>query len=609
MSDVTTATVNGGAPFGNRRRHDPLAWIVFVVAVAARAIYFLQYVRSPLSGYLRADHVYYFQWARQIAAGDWLGSGVFQQAPLYPYLLGLTMSIVGERPTMILVLQLLLGAASCALLFGAARRLVARLTAFLAGIVMALYGPCIFYECMLMKSFLSPVLTVVSLYSVLRYQDDRHRRWLWVAGIALGLSCLVAENHILLLIPLGIWLWHQERALWPNWQSRLIAPVQLALATAVALLPSLIRNLVVAGEFIVVTSGGGEVFYMAHGPTAQGYYSTPSFVTGNPFLEHEDFRKEAQRRLNRKLGYGESSRYWAHEGFRSIGNDPLRTVRLTGAKGAILFNDYEVPDGENFYVTTRFIPALRWLPTFGWIVGLGSVGAGLCLYRRGCDWLIVGVAAVHITTVLLLYNFGRFRLGLMPVWIVLAALSTTWLLDIFRPLIRREKLARCVGLGIAVVISFVAFLPPLGKTPPGHLAWQAISTAQLALRQRDSELAAEEFQKVLEIYRDFDQQQPKTARLIAIATLELARIEMADGHVPIAAKHLQAARRLPNRDDLREEILLEWTSLLQEAVRESRSVPEIANAEIALAEAEVELADVQGRLTAPKFKSPSTGSQ
>lgn len=593
-------------PSNKDRPVDPLPWIVFAVAVVVRVVYFVQYCRSPLLGYLRADHTYYVQWARQIADGDWLGSGAFQQAPLYPYLLGLTMSVIGERLGIVLIGQLLVGAISCVLLFGAARRLFGRLTAFLAGIMMAVYGPCIFYECMLMKSFLSPVLTIASLYSVLRFQDERHRRWIWGAGLSLGAACLVAENHILLLLPLGLWLWHRERAVFPRWQSRLQVPVQLVLATAVALLPSLVRNLVVTGELIVVTSGGGEVFYMGHGPTAQGHYTTPPFVTGNPFLEHEDFRQEAQRRLGRKLGYSESSRYWAREGLRSIMNDPLRTARLTGMKAAFLFNDYEVPDGENFTVATRFIPLLRWLPTFGWIIGLGAVGACLSLCRNRRDWLVLGVASVHIVTVLLLYNFGRFRLGLMPVWIVFAALSTTWALCGGLKLNRRIILARCVGLGIAAVISFVAFRPPLGKIPLGHLAAQAMSTGQLALRQNNTTLAVEQFREVRTLYQDSDHQQPKIARLVSIATLELARIAIAADDVVTAAEHLQTVRRLPNRDDLREEILLEWVGLLRTAQRDTQPVPQVTNPESALADAMAELEDIRRRMTTPKSRRQSS---
>lgn len=577
------------------RPRDLFPWVVLAIACAVRATFFVQYCRSPLLGYLRADHVFYVRWARQIAEGDWLGTGVFQQAPLYPYLLGLVMSVVGERPGILLAGQLLVGATSCVLLYGAARRLFGRPTALIAGLLMAVYGPGLYYECLLMKSFLSPALTIAALYGAVRFPDHRRHVWVWIAGFAIGLACLVAENHVLLLLPIGCWLWCRERTIATDWRARLAAPAQLALATAVTLLPSLIRNLVVAGELIVVTSGGGEVFYLAHGPTAQAYYSTPAFVTGNPFLEHEDFRLEAERRLGRKLGYGESSRYWAREGMRSMLADPARTARLAGQKAAILFNDYEVPDGENFTVATRFIAALRWLPTFGWIGGLGALGACLCVSRWRNDRLVLGMAAVHIFTVLLLYNFGRFRLGLMPLWIILAALAITWLAAVVRSPGRRAIASRLLGLGLVVAVSVSMFGPPLGGIPPGHRAGQAISTADLALRQGNTTLAETQFREVLAIYRDFDQRTPKIARLVTTAHLELARLAFGSGDLATVGEHLQIARRLPNRDDVRERVLSDWIEFLEAAQRNRLTVPEIGNYENALADAAKELAALRAR--------------
>src|SRR5687768_13354729 len=36
------------------------------------------------------------EWAQRIAAGDWLGSGVFYQAPLYPYFLAVLQFVFGH---------------------------------------------------------------------------------------------------------------------------------------------------------------------------------------------------------------------------------------------------------------------------------------------------------------------------------------------------------------------------------------------------------------------------------------------------------------------------------------------------------------------------------
>ncbi len=61
---------------------------IFGLALAIRLLHVWQIRRAPFFSVLMGDARAYDEWAQQIAHGDWLGRGVFYQAPLYPYLLG-----------------------------------------------------------------------------------------------------------------------------------------------------------------------------------------------------------------------------------------------------------------------------------------------------------------------------------------------------------------------------------------------------------------------------------------------------------------------------------------------------------------------------------------
>ena len=63
---------------------------------------------------------------KRIAAGDWLGQGVFYQAPLYPYFLGFLQLILGHNLWLIRLIQIALGAISCALIFASRPRIYFR---------------------------------------------------------------------------------------------------------------------------------------------------------------------------------------------------------------------------------------------------------------------------------------------------------------------------------------------------------------------------------------------------------------------------------------------------------------------------------------------------
>ena len=350
--------------------------LVAAVAGIVRLLYLLLYLRSPLAGYHIVDQGYYLDWSRRIAAGDWWGTEVFEQGPLYPYLLGLVFRLMGEQTTLILVLQLAVGVGTALLTSSAPRGCSARRTGLIAGLMAALYGPLVFYECMIMKSFLEPALTVLALYAILRFRDDLRQRWLWLCGLSIGAACLLRESHLLLAIPAACAAAFPGTPGAKEWTrgNRLLSAAVLAAATVLALCPSALRNYRVAGEWVWVTAGGGEVFYMAHGPSATGYYSPPEFITARPPLEHEDFRREAQLRTGQELSRGESSRFWFREGLREINDKPLRTLRLTLVKASALLNDFEVPDSESYAIASQFIVLLRGLPSFRLAGGTGRVG-------------------------------------------------------------------------------------------------------------------------------------------------------------------------------------------------------------------------------------------
>ena len=98
----------------------------------------------PLFYHLAGDGRTYDEWAQRIAAGDWLGSGVFYQAPLYPYLLGLLQVFFGHDLWLIRFLQIILGSLSCALIFVIGQKLFSHGAGIAAGLVLAFYAPAIF---------------------------------------------------------------------------------------------------------------------------------------------------------------------------------------------------------------------------------------------------------------------------------------------------------------------------------------------------------------------------------------------------------------------------------------------------------------------------------
>ena len=152
-------------------RHASL--VVASAAVLTRIVYLLQIRASPLFDYLHLDPLYYVEWGRRVAGGAWLGDQVFEQSPLYPYLLGAFFSLFGDGDGSLLLLRLLqlaAGVAGCVGIHLLARQAFDARVGLVAGLLAAAYGPFLFYEAMVMKSFLTYLLSTLALWALLRYR-------------------------------------------------------------------------------------------------------------------------------------------------------------------------------------------------------------------------------------------------------------------------------------------------------------------------------------------------------------------------------------------------------------------------------------------------------
>ena len=114
----------------------------------------------------------YDAWGQRLAGGDWIGTDVFYQAPLYPYFLGALYASVGRDLLLVRVVQALVGGASAVLLASAATRLFSRRVGWVAGLGLALYAPAIFFDTLLQKSVLDVFFICLVLWTSSRLMAD-----------------------------------------------------------------------------------------------------------------------------------------------------------------------------------------------------------------------------------------------------------------------------------------------------------------------------------------------------------------------------------------------------------------------------------------------------
>jgi 4-amino-4-deoxy-L-arabinose transferase-like glycosyltransferase len=480
------------------RREIAAAALVLAIALALRFAHVATIASEPAVRYPVLDALAYHEWALEILAGNWLGDRIYYQDPLYPFFLAGLYAIFGPGSIGVLLAQSALDAVSAVLLFATARRLFGAMPALVAGLLAAGYAPFLYFSSLLLKAPLKLFLFDLTFLLLVRAaQMGRPRQWL-AAGFAFGLAALARGNALLFAPVLLAWI-ALDRA-----RSRSVRANSAALACAgiaFAILPVAARNLVVGGELVLLNSQAGQNFYIGNfRGNDTGGYRAPPFLHADPRYEEEDFAREAEKELGRKLSPAEVSRYWWGRGLDEIRADPGHFVRHASRKLLVLVNHHEIADNYSFdFIAEVAAPLLSWpLPRYGVLLPLALCGAAFAGRRRDA-LLLQGFALAYASSLLLFFNLSRLRLPIVPIVIVFAGYA---LVELARRVQRREPR----GVAPALVFLLVAY-------PIVHLdvAVDRQSIRYSNLGQRHMAIAFEHQRRAVELSKQGDERAARAA--------------------------------------------------------------------------------------------------
>jgi tetratricopeptide (TPR) repeat protein len=373
----------------------------------------------------------YDDWAQQIARGDWLGHEVFYQAPLYPYVLGTLYAMTGRNLLMVRICQAIIGSLACVFLGLAGRRFFSNRIGLIAGLLLALYAPAIFFDSLLQKSVLDVFLISLTLWilsglapdsrSALALEEPRTRwPWLWL-GLGMGALSLTRENSLVLAAVVLLWTFIRNPV---AGRERVAAAGAFVLGLAIVIVPVAVRNHSVGGGFYLTTSQFGPNFYIGNNPQADGTYMPLRFGRGAPEYERQDAIELAERAEGRHLTPAEVSTYWADRALDFIASQPAAWLRLAGRKVALLWNATEMVDTESQESYAEWSTPVRLLAHvghFGTLVPLAAFGVWATWPRQKHLWIVHAMAIAYAASVVMFYVFARYRYPLVPFLVLFAS--------------------------------------------------------------------------------------------------------------------------------------------------------------------------------------------
>lgn len=363
--------------------------------------------------------------ARELANGDLLLRGAtagqpFFFAPLYVYFLGVVFAL-GGTVLAAQVAQALLGGAAVVLLARAARPWLGEPAALVAGVLLALTGPVVFHEAILLQSALDPFLTALALLAVGRAASRPAAAsaaagalaWL-LGGAAIGLLALNRPNALAWGVALAACL-PLIAARGERWRA-LVAAAAVVAGLGAAILPATLRNVVVSGEPVLVSSHGGLNFYIGNRAEADGTYRAVPGITPDVRGQARDARRLAEQHARRALSARETDAHFRALAWEWIFAHPLDAAALFARKLAYLLGATELALNYSYaYYASDEPTLLRLLPVGAWLlVPLGLVGLAdrARLGPRGfLAWAVVVPA--YGLSVAAFFVSSRYRLPLL----------------------------------------------------------------------------------------------------------------------------------------------------------------------------------------------------
>jgi len=210
------------------------------------------------------------------------------------------------------------------------------------------------------------------------------------------------------------------------------------LGLSIVVVPVMMRNLVVQGKLIFLSSSLGMNFYIGNNKDSIGIYKPASFEVNNPYLQQESYRREAERRTGRKYELNQMSRFWFMEGFKDIEDNPGRWLRLVKNKILIFLNGTEAAvNAPQYEYFKEKIPILRYtsLLNAGIVMPLGMSGILMAYMYKKVDrkaLILLLYALSYLLVNIIFFITSEYRYPIVPIMIVFGAYCLVNLWDLLK---------------------------------------------------------------------------------------------------------------------------------------------------------------------------------
>jgi 4-amino-4-deoxy-L-arabinose transferase-like glycosyltransferase len=387
---------------------------LFVLALGVRlaAVAFFRDFHTVPHGIDSADDVHFYRLGHCLAHGHGYRFTPEEpptsvRAPGFPFALAPLFALVGDTMPVFYGGFCVLGALTCLLTYGAGRDLLGESAARWAGILNALYVPHAQYASLFLSENLFVPLQILGVWLVWRGRRQDSLWQLGLAGLLLGYATLT-RPFVVLLLPIYLVLFA-----WQDWRERrlrVFAALVFAGCFVAVVIPWLVRNYEVHGQFVLVATNGGSTLYGANNdlvlthPRSLGYWVSTTELPHRDLIDAQP-TEYLHDKMEWKLGMDWIRANWMW----------MPVLGLLKLARCFWLPEYET-GGRLLRIITYVPYALLW-----------SLAAWRIVRNRrywSMDWLYFHASMLALlATVLVFGGQPRFREGNTPMFMIYAAVG------------------------------------------------------------------------------------------------------------------------------------------------------------------------------------------
>ncbi len=388
------------------------------IGLATLVLHSLVAWRYPLPGAFRK----YSLAAEQYLAGELPAERLVDFSALYFHLSVWAERLLPAPEATLTWLQIVLAAASVALVFDLFERRLGVVWAATAALVMALDRHLLVYARILEPE----VLLLFCLLAFLWLLNSKSGLAPWLAGGSAALCLAIRPTFLpaFLLVPLYYRLRGEGGRPWLRTSFAFLAPLVVMLVLLA------LRAAAITGNPRTPMMNPGTVFFEGNNPLSQGTSAIyPPVVLAyvrhsgeEPDPAHQHYRRVARAAAGRELTVAEVNAYWSQLALRFIRNEPSRWFGLLGIKLKRAFHGFrwhDVPTAWKLDQRLFFVPAMP----FALLSAFAFAGALFEVRRWRESLLYYALAAIQLAVMLVFYVSARQRLVLLPALLYFAAVA------------------------------------------------------------------------------------------------------------------------------------------------------------------------------------------